>query len=166
MAGQGDCGDLQLDSDVALQERMWKVERVAWLLLGLIVLAALAGAFGGGGFLSSAHYQAPAGTFSLEYRRLTRHSTQTTLSYRLSPGQSELWLSNQFLQGVTIEWIAPEPEQTARDDARTVFRFDSLTPDRPLEVEFHVRPSGFGPLELETGTPAGSSARLRSFVYP
>lgn len=42
---------LQLDEHRQFQERFWTIERAAWIVFGMIVIAALAGAFGAGGRL-------------------------------------------------------------------------------------------------------------------
>lgn len=168
MADARDHEGLQIDSDVALQERMWLVERSAWGVFALLVAAALLGAFGGSGPLSRGSFQEPGAPFSLQYQRLARHSTETSLSFRVMPRRSEadLWLDNRYLEAVTVERISPEPLEIARDTERTLYRFRALTPDRPLDVAFQVRPTGYGPLDLVVGTVDRPPVRLRIFVYP
>lgn len=39
---------LEIEEDLRLQHRLWTAERVGWLMVGVLVLAALAGLFGTG----------------------------------------------------------------------------------------------------------------------
>jgi hypothetical protein len=48
MAEKPHSGDLELDQDLAFERRTWTVERVAWVAMGLMGIAALAGLLGPG----------------------------------------------------------------------------------------------------------------------
>lgn len=158
---------LELDSDVPLQERLWRAERIAWALTVLILIVALLGGFGGSGPLSRGHYEDPSGRFEVEYLRLVRHSTKTTVSVRFQPSPTaELWFDNRYLEGISVERIQPEPQSVARSGDRTYFRFQTVAPGDALEVRLEVTPTGYGPLDLGLGVPEGPLARLSVFVFP
>lgn len=61
---------LDVDDDRAFQEKFWTFQRVAWALMALILLAALAGTTGSGGPLAHAEASGPGG--SIEYPRIAR----------------------------------------------------------------------------------------------
>lgn len=159
---------LQLDSDVALQERMWLAERIGWILTALVLVAALLGAFGGSGPLNQGHYDDPDGSLSVKYQRMARHATETSLEVRFLPQgrQAELWISNVSLEGLSLQRVLPEPQSVARNGDRTYFRFDAVTPSEPLAVEFVVTPTGYGPLVLGIGATDRTAASMSVFVYP
>ena len=48
MAEESHSGDLELDQDLIFERRTWTVERVAWVIMALVGLAALAGLLGPG----------------------------------------------------------------------------------------------------------------------
>ena len=56
-----DPGDLQLEQDLVLQQRTWRVQRIGWVVLALIVLCGTLGLFGGIGPLNSTSTQAADG---------------------------------------------------------------------------------------------------------
>ena len=41
--------ELEIDEDIALENKSWTAERVAWVLMGLLLLAVLLGFTGNGG---------------------------------------------------------------------------------------------------------------------
>jgi hypothetical protein len=44
----GRAGDLEVEQDLDFQQRTWALERAGWIVMLLIIAAALAGFFGGG----------------------------------------------------------------------------------------------------------------------
>lgn len=166
MPGPPDKG-LELTSDLALQERVWRAERLAWVVFLLVLIAALLGAFGNGP-LAHASHRDPGGRLVVQYERLMRHATMTTLTLSVMPrgDSAEVWISNRFLREILIDRIVPEPSGMTSDAERTLFRFAAASPDRPVRVTWHVTPLGYGPVELAGGTPGVPAFHLPLFVYP
>lgn len=159
--------ELELTSDLALQERVWRAERLSWIVFVLLLIAALLGVFGSGP-LAHASHRDPGGRLVVHYERLMRHSTMAALSFSVMPrgDSAEVWISNRFLREIQIERIVPEPRGMASDAERTLFRFEAASPDHPVRITWHVTPLGYGPLELAGGTPGVPAFHLPLFVYP
>lgn len=77
-------GDLQVDQDLNYQQREWLVERVAWAVLALVVLAALAGLLGGGP-LSQATAGGEGWPLQVQYGRFVHHRGPTDIQIQLQP---------------------------------------------------------------------------------
>src|SRR4051794_40698086 len=98
--------DLEIEQDLAYQRREWAFERVGWLLLGLLLLAALVGLLGRGP-LSNTTAGDPGGPLRVEYQRFLRHRSTSTLRVHLGPNaargnEAHLWLDREYLEGMEV----------------------------------------------------------------
>ncbi len=167
MADSAPSDGLNLDSDLELQERVWRMERVGWVVTAVLLGAAMLGAFGGTGLLSRGH-QTEGDDLSVDFPRLARHSTETSFSFVLRPTgpEAELWIDNSFFQHAALERVVPEPEAMVRDTERTYFRFPAIAPHAPFPIDVSAMPMGYGPLVFNAGSTNGPSTRLVLFVFP
>lgn len=161
--------DLDLREDLGLQRRIWIVERIAWVLMGGVLVFALFGGFGDG-LLSDARARAPGGTFELAYERLTRHEVPTRLTFRLAPeelagGRARLWLSNAYLRHHRIASVEPSLESVEAAAERTYFTFRVADASRPIVLAFHVLPQGYWRHEGRAGTRR-RALDFATFVLP
>jgi hypothetical protein len=120
--------DVQIEEDPRFQRREWRVQRVAWLVFALIIVAALAGVFGRGP-LSSASVSGAG--LRLDYERLARWRTPQTLTIQLTgddaaAGPHVIWISRDYLEGVEIERITPEPASERLSPGRVEFHFNQI----------------------------------------
>ena len=74
--------DVKFDGDLAFHSLSWRVERIAWLGMLLILVAALFGLFGDG-LLSHRQLRTADGSMVLEYDRFGQVSADTILSLSL-----------------------------------------------------------------------------------
>lgn len=70
---------LQIEPDLPFQYRQWHVEGADWAIIGLIILAALAGVFGHNPF-ARATAQTPDGTLIVKYDRFARYESDTEMN--------------------------------------------------------------------------------------
>ncbi len=164
-------GQIELDEDLTFLKRAWKVERVGWIVMALIVLAALLGLFGRGP-LSRATAGTTGDPVRLEYERFTRHSSPATLQVHLAPkvadnnGTARVWLDREYMQDVNIEDISPEPERMEAGRDGIVYVFRIAHPDRPTRVTFHIQPNGYGSRPGRIGLMGKEPLRFRQFIFP
>lgn len=134
-------GSLQLAEDAAFQRKDWAAERVSWALIALVVLAAVIGLLGGGGPAASATLADDASGVTLEYDRFTRiqRPTSLTLHARARPGESgvPLFISNDYLRGVAVSGVTPEPEQVRAVENGLEFVFNA-EPGARIAVRFEL----------------------------
>jgi hypothetical protein len=161
-------GTIEIDEDLDHARAMWRVQRAGWLVMLLIVAAAVAGLFGDG---PVAHARVGDDALRVEYDRFARHGQQTKLRAEVAPvarrGDTvRLWVDREFLQGVEVEAVTPEPASTeARADA---LWFTFLAPDssRPTVITLRIRPDEYWSRRGRAGLEQGSSVAFRQFVYP
>src|SRR5919106_6001727 len=72
---------LQIDQDLAYQQREWLVERVGWIVMLLLIVAAAAGIFGNG-VLSRASVS-DGKQLRIEYERFAHYLTPTSLKVHM-----------------------------------------------------------------------------------
>ncbi|HEY0778088.1 MAG TPA: hypothetical protein VGD56_08990, partial [Gemmatirosa sp.] len=84
MAGNGRADGIDTGSDLHFEERWWRMEQVVWGAMTLVLIGALAGAFGRG-WLSEATAGQRGGALSVDYERFARFRTPTVLDVHLGP---------------------------------------------------------------------------------
>lgn len=164
--------EIDLDDDMAYQRRAWFAQRVAWTILGLIVVGALLGLFGSGPLGRST---ASAGILSIEHDRFARYEDATTLTIRVDgratapDGLVRLSVNRAFLERARIESIVPAPERVEARDDGVAFGFRTGGAG-PVAVDFTLRPGRPGRAEglvrLESGGGARPAVSFRQLVLP
>lgn len=163
-------GELELDDDIDFQRRSWKFQRAGRFLMALLVVLALLGLFGGGP-LSNATAGGEGAKLSIEYSRFARLSGTSTLRLRLAPGaatggEAKIRISREFLDGVQVDTITPEPTESEAGEEHTIFTFAIPDATQPAIIEFHFRPLKFGRLSADVGLVGETRVRLAPLVYP
>ena len=158
--------DLGFDPHV---ENAWlNVQRVAWCVMTLVVLAGLAGVFGRGP-LATANASSPDGSFSVRYERFTRFRTPTqTILTLIGPRSSEyrVHVSASLLAAIPVQSIDPRPVRqiAAADGTDLVFAGDG-TPG-PATIAFTGQPAKAGPVAGTIALAGEPALSLHQFVWP
>ena len=121
-----DPGDLVVGQDLRFQRRMWLVQRVGWTSMLLVVLAGLGGLLGGEGILAEARATSDDGRVSVDFDRFSRHGypTQVEISVArglLDDGRLTVWVGRDWLSGIDVRRVEPEPEGVVDAGAFTGF---------------------------------------------
>lgn len=163
-------GGLEIDQDLAFQEREWRLERVGWVLLVLLVLVGLGGLFGNGP-LSWTTVTTPDGGLRVSYERFGRRGgpQELTVRARAQAARSGSWqveVSSDYLASLEVGPITPEPDavETVEDAVR--YRFAQGAPDADLEVVLAVTPRAVWSQRGEVRLAGGPPARLTQFLFP
>lgn len=133
---------LEIDVDPAFQERWWRVERVAYLLMGALVIAALCGLTGAGGPLSRGQVQ--AGGATIDYPRIARWQSAEDASIRFAPdttGEVDVLLSTRFAEAFDVEGVQPQPVSAGSTAAGHRLTFDLGTARGSKTVVLSLRPA-------------------------
>jgi hypothetical protein len=170
MAGVQRVGTLEVAQDLEFQRRSWTVQRIGWVVMALVIVAALLGLFGPGP-LSSATAGEQGGALWAEYRRFGRYASPSTLRIHLGTGaardgEARVWLSREYLEGVRIQHITPEPDSVEAGLDRITYAFRVAEPGQPVAVTFHLELQQIGPTTGRVGLPDGPSLTFSQFVYP
>jgi hypothetical protein len=167
--------ELEVEQDLDFQRRDWAFERAGWLFMLLVVLAAALGTFGGGP-LSGRTAVTPDSSTRVEYQRFERQGAPSSLTIharRLTANDSSVvvWLANEFVAGVRITEIVPQPTKESSSRERTYYEVALATEADAAEVTVHFTPERAGVRRLDIGSGgagggAGQALRLSQFVYP
>jgi hypothetical protein len=152
---------LQLEDRRALQRRFWTFQRVALVVLGLVVAAAALGFTGGGGYFSRQTVTVAETSFDLP--RVSRWEDSDEIRIVLGANAGGLLrLGGDFSGSFKIESVQPEPAaQRATARGLEVDFSDSSGG----EVVLGIRPSGPG-LPLLTLEAGGEQASVRILILP
>lgn len=159
--------DYPVREDMRLQLHMWRLERVGWWLLILLVILSLLGLFSGG-VLSKARAQNAEGDVAVEYQRFERRGAQSALSLQIKAGgdgRAVVELDGDFLDGFRVEHIHPLPLESHShgNGVRWVFRPDA---EGIARVHLTLRPEGLGFVRNTLATPGSAPMRFSQFIYP
>lgn len=155
---------LDIAEDPGLQRRAYRMRQVAVVVIALVLLAALLGAFGEGP-LSEADATAEQGSMQLHYERFVRLQSPTELQIELrgGEGKTDLAISRRFLESFRIEGYSPEPDSVTGLPDRLVFTFDQQPPS---QVTLYGEPQEIGRQRGFISGPGGDELRFTQWVYP
>lgn len=161
-------GDLEISEDKQFQQREWKMERIGWVLMMLLVIAGFLGLLGGPGLFSDATAAAP--NLQVRYSRFAHLLEDTSLRLWATPVESEdtvrISISNTLLEDVRIEGIVPEPESVEAASDHVTFSFQLQAPNEEAVVTFYLNPTRPGTKQGWLGIDGDSPVELSLFVYP
>jgi hypothetical protein len=162
--------DLEIHQDLDFQQRDWRLQRIGWLALGLVIIAMLLG-LGGTGVLAQAKVGQQDDPLEVEYKRFSR--SQSPVSLRLwvqaTPDEQQtvkFWIDRRYLSQFQIEQVTPQPDSEELTPERLVYSFKVVEAGQPVEVTFHLKPTDFGLVQGEVGLPGQPGLRFSQFIYP
>ncbi len=163
-------GDLEVAQDLTFQRRSWTVQRIGWVAMALVLLAALAGLTGSGP-LSQATAGAAGDPLRVAYPRFARHRAPTTLEVHLAPGAGQggtvrVWVNAAYLRGATVEAVYPEPERVEAGPGRVTYVFALEQPGQPTTIAFQLLHDAKWRQRVAVGLGDREPVRFRQFIYP
>lgn len=166
-------GEKVLDDgeDLAYQHREWTAQRIGWVVMGLLVVAALLGLLGSMGPLSTAHSATPDESLGVSYLRFERHHAPARLVVQVAPeaveaGEVRLWLDEDYLGTLGLQSIVPEPESMELGAERVTYVFAVGEGSGPMEIVFMYQHDGFWQQDARLGLVNGPSVEFDQFIFP
>ena len=159
-----------LDGDnIRRARRAWKVERVGWVAMAMVVAAAVAGVFSEGPLSWSSAQQRSTGV-ELRYERFVRRGGPTSLDLVVPARHAErgavaVWIDREYLNEVRIDDITPTPDSATGADGGVVYEF-AVRDAAALEVSFDVTPDAIGFRTGRVGLSDKEPMRFRQAFYP
>ena len=102
-------GAVAVGENLAFQERWWKFEGVVWVLFVIILLADVAGAFGGGP-LAQAKIDEPGLGMRVKYQRVMRTGTPSMMAIQFSPDAVQNGTVNLFVSDTVVKGLGEQRE--------------------------------------------------------
>ncbi len=161
-------GDLEIEQDSEYQRREWRAQKFGWAAMALIIVAALLGLFGPGLFNQAARQ---GDGFSLEYERFRRYQAPAELRFYIAEAslpsdQVRLSISQDYLGGVQIQQITPQPDSVLGGAGRLTYVFGRASPRQPVTITFYLTTQQIGPLARQASLADGSPLPFHQFIFP
>jgi hypothetical protein len=170
MAGTKSIDDLQLKQDMAHQRREWRVQRIGWAVMALLLLAALAGLLGPGP-LSRTVVNGADSRLRVEYDRFAHTQAPGELLIELpadiaKAGTVRLRLNREFVESVEIMGVVPEPASSTIDGNGLVYELATRASARPVTVAVQYEYRVFGSTPVRVAIEGGPAVSFDQWVYP
>jgi hypothetical protein len=160
---------LEIDEDLPLQRVQWMVERVLWVVMAGVVLAALLGLLGAGP-ISLESRSSSDSSIEATYDRFGRLGSSLALDLTLRPQvggeQVEVAISGDYLEKLRLEGVTPEPAEVRTDGDDLIFAFTVAESAEQVDATFNFTVEGMGPSGGEIGIPDGEAISIAHFFYP
>ena len=155
---------LQIDQALSFQRRFGRVQRVAWWLLAVIPVAAIAGLFGDGLFSEvTAGSERAGGTVTYErFGRLTA-DTKLELEFARPSRTTDVAISRAYFDRYSTAEVRPEPVRVRTLADAVVFTFAAAPAGR---ATFLLEPGAVGSNSRTVTVAGGSPVRVKQLVYP
>lgn len=161
--------ELQLEQDLSFQERDWRVQRIAMLLMLVFILVGLSGLLGPGP-LSHAHARSADDSVSVDYLRWARRGGKANLTVivdqaQVRDGRLRVEVPMAYFEDMELEAVTPQPEQVEASGSTMRFIFAAPRADGPVTLEFDVQGQGMGPVRGELRVH-DTIVRFQQFLWP
>ena len=159
-----------LDSELGFQRKQWRIERIGWTVMAVLILYALAGGLGGGGPLSNTEVVAVDGSARVRYEKFARQLTPTTVEInvtQLPDGRpTQLHVDGSYINSTTIKSILPEPDTTTIADNGYVLGFKRSAGVADTKIRLQLEPQRIGPVKGWLIINSGQKLTINQFVFP
>jgi hypothetical protein len=157
-----------IEEDMPTQRATWRVERIAWVGFALVGVGALLGIFGDG-VLARTVAEDPTGRLQVEYERIERQQSPSTLRIRASGlasgSEAAIRYGRDLADFRSFEAVEPHPARAFSDGSGLVHVY-AVPESGSLVIQVDYNPLRPG---ISTGTIAigsGPALTLRQFVLP
>ncbi|MDH1265217.1 MULTISPECIES: hypothetical protein [unclassified Pseudomonas] len=153
--------------NVRLQAQQWRLERIGFFVLLLLIILCLLGLFSGGP-LSQVQQRTASGDLQVDYQRFLRNGATTTLVVTVRSrdgGEAGVQFEGELLDSGRIESVVPEPLGSASHaHSGVALRFE---PDAEGVARVHVsfRSDAVGLYRFRV-VANGEALDLQHFIYP
>ena len=164
-----DDAELDIDEDMEYQRRAWRLQRIGWIAIGVLLFAALLGLFGQGP-LSRSVAADPRNRITVEYDRIARYEAPFRLvihhdALSDSPRTARLWIASDYARSLRIEEITPEADRTEVGADGLVYVFH-VAGHQPATITVTGTMQDVGWVHGRVGTGPSDAVAFRHFVFP
>ncbi|PPE71627.1 hypothetical protein IS481_12890 [Caldimonas thermodepolymerans] len=157
---------LSLNADPRQQRFEWRLQRIVWPLLALLLVAVAAGLLGQGPAARASGGSEAAG-LTMRYQRFLRRGSPEALELRLRAASDEvrLQVAARYLESVAWSEVFPAPLRVTADDEAATLVFHAR-PGQWTVVRVQLQPRGVGTAQGWLAVDGGPRQPIGHFVYP
>ena len=164
-----DLKDLEIEEDLPFQRKQFLFERIGWLAMAALVIAALAGAFGRGP-VSKSSVGEREGPVWIQYERVGRLQSQTEMLIHVAADASSgddlaVQVNSDFARNVEMIELSPKPDHeiVATDGITYHYRRRGKG---AVQLKFVYEPSQPGSLHAEVRAASQAPLTFSQYVLP
>jgi len=159
---------IAVGEDLDFQRNWWRFEKIAWILLALVLVADALGAFGRG-WLARATCSTKDGVMQVDYERVERAGTPSKMTLKfgapaLQESKIRLQVSESLVETLGTQRVIPQPEVSAVGPAGVTYTFAAT--GQPATVAFALEPSFPGVHDVALTVAGEEPLRFRILVLP
>jgi hypothetical protein len=158
---------LEIHEDLAFDRRQWRVQRVSWAVLAVLLLLGLLGVFGNGPLSDAV---ASDGALHVTYERFAHAQAPTTVNIRVSaPGTNpvRLAIDHRYLDALSIEHIRPPPLRAESRGDDDIFEFAAPSAgDLQVSLDGTPQEPGLPIAVIRLDGPSAARVGFRQVLYP
>lgn len=163
-------GSPELNQDLPFQHRSWRIQRIGWGLIALVLLGAVLGVFGHGPLSRTTAYD-PSLPLSLDYDRFGRYQTALTLRVHVHERTMDqdtvrIWFSQDYLGKIEVQQIVPEPVGAETSPTGTIYLFHVAQPEQRSDVIVSVQMQAIGYVAGRIGLDESHALTFWQWIYP
>jgi hypothetical protein len=84
----------------------------------------------------------------------------------VSNGKARVWLNHEYLEGMHVTNLTPEPESVEAGPEHFTYVFNVPDASQQTLLIFRLEPDKVGRLKGQVGLEGGTSLSFKQFVYP
>jgi len=155
---------LQVNEDMDFQRLEWRIERIGWIILALVISAALLGLLGNGPLSASVK---TAGTVEVKYDRFLHRNAPCLYRIHLKPRDADtaIHVNREFLDSVKLDQIVPQPSEVELAADGILLHFETRAPAAGV-VTIPFEPQAAGLLHFRIRVGSERPIGLTQIVYP
>lgn len=163
-------GDLEINQDVRFHEREWRVERIGWTVILLLVVVAFLGLFGHGP-ISWTTASADDGTLEVTFERFGRRGGTQALEVwapasAAEGGEWQVEIERDYASGVQFKSISPQPKSVETVPGAIRYVFAQGEPTSDLQVVFDLTPDSLWGVDGDVRLVGNDAVTVEQFFFP
>lgn len=161
---------LEIQRDQRYLERIWKANKVAMVIMVLVLIAAMLGAFGSGP-LDTAVAGSQGSSLWVEYQHFPHLQGPGQITIHLGAAaihdrKARFWLNREYLQSVQLQQIVPTPSSVQVESKRLVYVYEVPGKSTRPTITIFFQAQQTGRVMGYVGLVRGRSLRFDQWVYP
>jgi len=160
--------ELAVGEDLAFQQRWWRFERFIWGVFLLVIMCDIAGLLGHG-WLADAKASTPDRSLAIDYERIERGSSPSTMTLHFGPiaihhGHVPVFVSDSVIRELGAQRISPQPAVSAIGSGGVTYLFSAT--GGPADVQFQLEPNVPGLHHFRISVPGEPAIEARVLELP